>query len=342
MKVLLQASRAGQYSGAAAVARAVVRKGGPRALYRGFAAPLLGGAAETAVNYAVYGAVRRRLDAAGAPPLPSCLLAGGVAGAALSLILSPVELLKCRVQTGADASVRAALRRTLRCHGPTGLAHGLVPTLAREIPGNAIFFATYEAAMEAASATALPRGAAAPLCGGLAGVVYWMAVLPLDSAKTRIQVASPTSAAGKAGLVKTMRATYRSKGFSAGLYAGARPVLLKAFIANAVQWATWEAASGWLSPPVAVPTLVLAQAAQAVEGGSSGGGGGGGGGDVDAGRVLEAAAAEAEAAAAAEAAAPPQGDGGAAVDPVGAAAVRSGDRSSGDAGIRSWWERLRR
>jgi hypothetical protein len=84
-------------------------------------------------------------------------------------------------------------------------------------------------------------GASTVLCGGVAGMVYWAAVLPIDTAKTRMQVATP-GGADDGGLLAQLRAVLAQRGV-AGLYAGARPVMLRAFVANAVQWAAWEAAS---------------------------------------------------------------------------------------------------
>ncbi len=259
-----------------------------RGLYRGLASPLLGGALETAVNYAVYRAVRRHLsglsgDSAAPggdepPPLfgatVDALLAGGVAGVALSAVLGPTELVKCRVQAGGDAGVAAAARRIWAQDGARGFARGLGATLAREVPGNAIFFATYEGerttccpsacfgifcacshawgsrsvaapARRAAlqrSAPAGAGGAATVLCGGLAGMTYWSVVLPIDTAKTRMQVAAPGSA-DDTGLLRQLRVVYAQRGLAEGLYAGVRPVMLRAFVANAVQWVAWEAAS---------------------------------------------------------------------------------------------------
>jgi hypothetical protein len=106
-------------------------------------------------------------------------------------VLSPLELLKCRVQAGVDDGVRAAARRVWAQGGVRGFTRGLGPTLAREVPGNAIFFASYEALQRSASGLGAAHSPlAAPLCGGLAGVAYWLLVLPLDTAKTRIQVLS--------------------------------------------------------------------------------------------------------------------------------------------------------
>lgn len=118
------------------------------------ASPLVGGALETAVNYSVYNAARRRLaDSSGATrPSPrfgetgDSLAAGAVAGVALSVVLGPAELVKCRVQAGGDAGVAAALTRIFRDHGMAGFTRGMGATLVREVPGNAIFFASYEGA----------------------------------------------------------------------------------------------------------------------------------------------------------------------------------------------------
>lgn len=82
-------------------------------------------------------------------PHPAAVpLAGAVAGVALSVILSPAELLKCRMQAAdsrlAFAGPRECLRHLLATEGLRGLARGFSGTLAREIPGNAIYFTTYD------------------------------------------------------------------------------------------------------------------------------------------------------------------------------------------------------
>ena len=88
----------------------------------------------------------------------------------------------------------------------------------------------------------------AVLCGGLAGMIYWAAVLPVDTAKTRLQCATPCGVSDL-GVFGHMRDVYEKRGFRHGLYAGAGPVMLRAFVANAVQWAAWEAAIARLYAP---------------------------------------------------------------------------------------------
>eukprot|EP00877_Chromochloris_zofingiensis_P014259 jgi/Chrzof1/9087/Cz03g35180.t1 len=111
--------------------------------------PLIGGALETGINYTVYSRVLQSLkapsDAGADPPLPAVALAGATGGVALSVVLAPTELVKCRMQLGHYTSPLHCLRHLLHQEGPLGLLRGFGATLTREIPGNTIFFTVYEA-----------------------------------------------------------------------------------------------------------------------------------------------------------------------------------------------------
>jgi hypothetical protein len=68
--------------------------------------------------------------------LPAVALSGAGAGVALSFILGPTELLKCRLQTtGQHLGPAAVLRQVLREEGLAGLGRGLGATLIREVRG---------------------------------------------------------------------------------------------------------------------------------------------------------------------------------------------------------------
>ena len=99
---------------------------------------------------------------AGAQPrdssLTSVAAAAAVAGVALSPVLSPAELIKCRLQMGAAGRPGVSgsftgpgecLRHLLRTEGARGLTRGLSGTLAREAFGNALFFTVYEVRLPA-------------------------------------------------------------------------------------------------------------------------------------------------------------------------------------------------
>ena len=154
-------------------------------------------------------------------------------------------------------------------HGVLGMTRGVAATLAREVPGNALFFTVYEAAQmafprwvahpDAATtggdqsqsqsqsqnqrqhhsqnqrADATQEAAASVVCGGVAGSAFWLAVLPIDLAKTRYQIASLR---GRRRGGHLSRETSRNG--ARGLWAGIGPVLARAFPANAVQFLAWE------------------------------------------------------------------------------------------------------
>ncbi|KAG7129098.1 Solute carrier family 25 member 45 like protein [Verticillium longisporum] len=95
------------------------------------------------------------------------------------------------------------------------------------------------------------------LCGGLAGVVTWASVFPLDVIKTRVQTQrafggeaetarllgegrtpeAPSQA--QQGAVQMAKAAYREEGLRVFLR-GLTVCSVRAFVVNAVQWAVYE------------------------------------------------------------------------------------------------------
>ncbi|GIL60795.1 hypothetical protein Vafri_15320 [Volvox africanus] len=154
VKVRLQSAAPGQYRGAMHCLCTIVQQEGVRrGLFRGLSSPLVGGTAETGINYMVYSRVLDALrpDDSSTIPLTSVAVAGAVAGVALSVVLGPTELVKCRMQQAGSAArypdgPLQCLREIVATEGGLrGLSRGLGATMAREVPGNALFFAVYEA-----------------------------------------------------------------------------------------------------------------------------------------------------------------------------------------------------
>ena len=185
VKVRLQTA-IGSYPGAWHCFKNILKYEGVRGLYRGQTPQLLGGAIETGINYAVgwseaaarwpvHTACRRPAAWVSVAPLACALqvyrsmlevcagagsavpgslaipLSAGVAGLALSFVLSPAELIKCRLQLGSTDPLHGSykgpvdcLRHLLRTEGwRKGLWRGLGATAAREVPGNIIYFTSY-------------------------------------------------------------------------------------------------------------------------------------------------------------------------------------------------------
>ncbi|XP_044497176.1 mitochondrial arginine transporter BAC1-like isoform X2 [Mangifera indica] len=134
--------------------------------------------------------------------IPSAAFGGSV----ISFVLCPSELVKCRMQVqGTDSLVPNSSRytspldcalKTVKSEGVTAIFRGGSTTLLREALGNAVFSSIYENVryymhirLKAASSdhrNLIDMGIGI-VSGGLGGVAFWSAVLPLVVAKTIIQ-----------------------------------------------------------------------------------------------------------------------------------------------------------
>ena len=148
--------------------------------------------------------------------------------------------------------------------GALGLFRGLLPTLAREVPGNAAYFGVYEwlkRKFAAAQVRALARvrtvhtwptsrralqGVAAselgslPLmvAGGAGGAAFWVAVYPVDSIKSRLQVDN-VFAPKYRGALDCFRQVVATAGWRA-LFRGFGPCFARSIPANSVAFLTFE------------------------------------------------------------------------------------------------------
>ncbi|GFR47867.1 hypothetical protein Agub_g9676, partial [Astrephomene gubernaculifera] len=173
------------------------------------------------------------------------LAAGGVAGFAQVFLWSPVELLKLRsqLQTATRGSPgyrnpAALAAQVVRTEGVVGLYRGFTLTLVRDVPSFAMYFWLYHDIATALSPGMHPEEAPPAtqvIAGGMAGVLAWMPIYPLDVLKTRVQ-AVPGSSAGGGGGGKTMLQYAREMYSEAGVrsfYRGVSPTLVRAFLMDA-------------------------------------------------------------------------------------------------------------
>lgn len=75
-------------------------------------------------------------------------------------------------------------------------------------------------------------------------MAMWVAILPIDVAKTRIQTAHPGSP-HDVGVLRQLRLLHAEGGLRS-LYSGLAPTMLRAFPANAAQWLAWELSTDYL------------------------------------------------------------------------------------------------
>ncbi|ERT00877.1 solute carrier family 25 (mitochondrial carnitine/acylcarnitine transporter), member 20/29 [Sporothrix schenckii 1099-18] len=228
-------------------------------------------------------------------------VAGAAAGLATWIVSAPTELIKCRAQLALAGPVPSAsspsasqtpgqaqaapskspsswsiARQVWRAEGLRGFFLGGSVTALRDSIGYGFYFWSYLLATDAwrryeqggrdvdVSASTTPSAAATLMCGGLAGVVTWASVFPLDVVKTRVQAqallpvaaASPntiatsttpllgsTSTASRQprrlSTLEITRIAYREGGTSV-FFRGLGVCSARAFVVNAVQWAVYE------------------------------------------------------------------------------------------------------
>jgi len=199
IKVRLQTA-SGPKVTALSCARKIITREGFRGFYKGLASPMAGSMAENAVLFATYGQFKSLLptNLDGTSPLYACIISGFLAGIAVAHVLTPVELIKCRLQIqdaeGATKKYKGpvdCIVKTVKQDGFRGLYKGHSATLAREMIGNALWFGCYEFFCKVFT----PKGKTKDdltafhlmAAGALGGMSYWGIPYPIDSIKSVMQ-----------------------------------------------------------------------------------------------------------------------------------------------------------
>jgi len=209
-------------------------------LYRGISAPMMGAAVETSCLFFSYRLIQDALRAIlypGVEQLPFHVLvaAGAASGSVTSLALTPIELIKCKMQVLVESGHKgpgpAALIATVfRQEGLIGFWRGQLGTLIRETGGSAAWFGGYEgvsslfrkySSSHSHSTDSLPvwQQMAA---GATAGISYNFLFYPADTIKSRMQTedVSRLPANGERQTFwNVTRAVWRQQGIK-GMYRG--------------------------------------------------------------------------------------------------------------------------
>ena len=212
-----------------------------RGFYKGVIPPLLGVTPIFAVSFWGYDVGKQlvaRGDAAPGAPLSVAQMAtaGFISAIPTTLVTAPTERVKVVLQTSEGGSFVSAARGIVREGGVASLFRGSLATLARDGPGSALYFASYEVAKHflnsRAPASASESGdvsiANVCLAGGIAGMSMWLVVFPIDTIKTTLQAAS-----GGKSMLGVTREIYATRGGIRGFFPGLGPALLRSFPANA-------------------------------------------------------------------------------------------------------------
>ncbi|MCJ1419537.1 carnitine transporter [Xylographa parallela] len=171
--------------------------------------------------------------------------AGFFSAIPMTLITAPFERVKVLLQIQGQKQLAPGekprysggldvVKQLYKEGGIRSVFRGSVMTLARDGPGSAAYFATYEYVkrkMTPKDAFGNPSGdlslTAVMTAGGAAGVAMWIPVFPIDTVKSRLQ-----SAEGRPTIGGTISGLYRSGGFKA-FFPGIGPAMARAVPANA-------------------------------------------------------------------------------------------------------------
>lgn len=257
-----------------------IRNDGVLGLYRGVSAPLVGAALETSSLFFWERVAREGLYSTGLYerekilPLSALWLTGAISGAFTSLVLTPVELVKCKIQvpvTSELGAVRAphtplaVIKEVFRHQGLRGFWNGQLGTLIRETGGCAAWFGSKETVtllfrhLNASSSPTSPARAFAPppsptdlvplpiwqqaVAGASAGMSYNFLFFPADTIKSRMQTCSVHSTSPKARFWQEGVAIWKQYGIK-GLYRGCGITVARSAPSSAFIFIIFDALKG--------------------------------------------------------------------------------------------------
>lgn len=260
VKVRMQTSENALQGGFLRTFANTLRNEGLRGLYRGTTPALVFGLVENTIAFGVNEQLKRYLlkqqkakggarnAELGLGPLAFCGATGGLVHCMFSC---PTEVVKTKLQV-VGSPFRGpihCIQSTLQTHGIVGLYKGFVPFVLREVPFYLVFFASYEllcGGMQRFGTTAgsQPRSrdslSAVEIitAGGLAGMIGWSGVQPMDTAMVRMQTGQGVGAECNS-LAQVCGTIYRTNGLR-GFFPGWAPAMLRAFPANAALFGGFE------------------------------------------------------------------------------------------------------
>ncbi|KAI1436698.1 amino acid transporter arg-13 [Xylaria sp. CBS 124048] len=264
-----------RYTGPIDCFRQSLKADGFLGMYRGISAPLFGAAAETSSLFFFERIGRETIYASGYCPrdqalsLPQLWFTGAFAGAFTSVVLTPIELVKCKVQvpasvngvTPATPTVVSVIRDVYKHEGIKGFWHGQMGTFLRESGGCAAWFgtkatatkmfrvfnersATSQAEKDALAAKPLPIWQQA-VAGATAGMSYNFLFFPADTIKSRMQTSPVGGTQQNRTFLQESKALWNQLGLR-GFYRGCGITVLRSAPSSAFIFTVFDGLKRYL------------------------------------------------------------------------------------------------
>lgn len=269
VKVRMQTSAKGTYSGMLDCAGGILRNEGPLAFYKGTLTPLLGIGACVSIQFGVLEYTKRYFTAqnirggigaeqSAALSTPQLLVAGSLAGLGNGFVSGPVEHIRIRLQTQSNTNpvYRGpfdAIKKIATKYGIRGIYKGQNVTFLREATGYGVYFWTYEKLVQREMAQkGIRREQISPgsaiLYGAAAGYALWAVIYPIDMVKSRMQTDgfSPSDGQKYRSTLHCVRTVWKTEGISA-FTRGLGPTLIRSPFANGATFLGFEMANRLLN-----------------------------------------------------------------------------------------------
>lgn len=258
MKVRVQMAANGASGGGSAALQAPHFNG---TLWAGLGSPLAMAALVHASIFLTFGACKRSWIEYGLDRRYSSstrdAACGCAAGFASSLLISPAELVKTKLQTQRPSSspmYRNSLqsaRLILAKHGIAGLYQGFVATTIRQTPGIGVYLTMYDQLRDTIHSNYFDHYScgeatkernlllASIAAGGIAGSLSWAIVYPIDVVKSRIQALPYATRRHEQSILNVSRQVVLQHGVG-GLFRGFGIAVFRACPVNAIIFPTYE------------------------------------------------------------------------------------------------------
>ncbi|CAG8434653.1 12376_t:CDS:2 [Ambispora gerdemannii] len=268
--------------------RQTYRNEGFLGFYKGLSAPMLGAMIENAVIFASYNQIQMMIREYKTPKhehhliyemdlekspleLRELFFAGAIAGTLASFLLTPIELIKCKLQNLISAALKtktlaqttnppkftgpiSVIRHTLEEKGISGFFRGTLATMLRETIGCGFWFGTYEYVSQffirhkqsklsgpIHNDVVITKSDLNPLhlmtAGALAGIGYNVSSFPADSIKSVMQTEEEMNKI-KRTFFQVGKDIYKEHGIP-GFYRGCGMTALRAAPSNAIIFMTY-------------------------------------------------------------------------------------------------------
>lgn len=231
--------------------------------YKGLTSPMVGAALENATLFLSYNTAQSSIKSVlnlKELEMRHLVLCGAISGGFASFVLTPVELIKCKLQVenlyatnGQQTNITGLIKRIYLKEGIKGFWFGQTSTLLRECGGSASWFGVYELMTRFLKTQRLGRPTTSKdenttiellVSGASAGIAYNLSLFPADTVKSKMQTFSITNPGeGSLDFKSAINLIYKHGGIK-GFYNGLGITLVRAVPANAVIFLTYERLKG--------------------------------------------------------------------------------------------------